>query len=95
MTWELLLKMLDAFHLKFLKISNSGTACGNACSTGKVFVNAGLGAEHRPGDTNPIIAETISNLIMVCLTFRACPWRRLRHDKRSGLHSSDHMTRAP
>jgi len=24
MTWELLLKMLDAFHLKFLKISNSG-----------------------------------------------------------------------
>jgi hypothetical protein len=43
MTWELLLKMLDAFHLKSLKISNPGTARGNACSMGKVFVNAGLG----------------------------------------------------
>jgi len=47
------------------------------------------------GHTDPIITEAISNLIMVGLAFRACPRRRLRRDKRSGLHSSHHMTRAP
>src|SRR5262245_48818687 len=50
---------------------------------------------HRAGDADPIIAQTISNLNIVTLVPRAYPRRRLRHDKRNGLQSSDHTTRAP
>ena len=50
----------------------------------------------RQCDGGSAIAETSgSNLIMVGLGSRACPRRRLRHDKRSGLHLSDQMTRVP
>jgi hypothetical protein len=49
----------------------------------------------RQCDGDPIFAENIGDLILVSWPSRACPRRRLRYDKRSGLHSSDHMTRAP
>ena len=43
----------------------------------------------------PIIAEAVTNLIVVSSARRACRPSRLRHDKRSALQSSGHMTPAP
>jgi hypothetical protein len=50
MTKELLLKIFVAFYLKSLKnFQTPERAAANACSIGKVFVDAGLGVCVRAG----------------------------------------------